>query len=503
MREDRQPPAAAAMLRRIAFSTVAAFLVQAVSGGEFYVTPKGSDSNPGTLAQPWKTIQHAAETLQPGDTVFVRRGIYRELVTINVSGLAGAPVTFANYAGEKPVIDAAGIAPPEEDRALIFIQDRSHLVIRGFELRNFSTAKPNLQPSGILVTGASHDIELRQNNVHAIRNTHKDGNAFGIAIYGTSPAQAITNLVIDGNEVHHLKTGNSESMVLNGNVTNFEVTNNRVHDNNNIGIDFAGFEETCPDPPLDRARDGVCRGNVVWNISSRSNPSYAGAAAADGIYCDGAARVVIERNIIYLADIGVELASEHGNGNCTDCVLRDNFIYRCRVTGLGLGGYDAQRGATLNCKVTNNTFHQNDTMRTGSGEVMLQHFLTNNTITQNIFVAGPQNVFVSNPASTNSGTVFDFNCYFSRGGAEESGWQWKEGDVSGFEAWKAAAGQDANSLFTDPMFVNAARANFRLKPQSPVVDRGDPAFVAGAGELDIDGAPRVTDGRVDLGADEQ
>ena len=57
--------------------------------------------------------------------------------------------------------------------------------------------------------------------------------------------------------------------MLNGNVTGFEVTNNRVHDNNNIGIDFIGFEGTCPDPALDRARDGVCRGNVVWNISSR------------------------------------------------------------------------------------------------------------------------------------------------------------------------------------------------------------------------------------------
>ena len=480
---------------------ITALLAQVSFAAEYYVATNGNDANPGTLLSPWKTIQKAADTLQPGDTVFVRRGTYKGLVNINVSGTAGSPITFTNYANEKPVMDATGIAPPPDDRALIYIADRSYLIIHGFEVRNFSTAKPELQPSGIFVTGASHDIELRNNNVHAIKNTHKDGNAFGIAIYGTSSTQAITGLVIEGNEVHHLKTGNSESMVVNGNVTGFAVTNNRVHDNNNIGIDFAGFENTCPVAALDRARDGVCRGNTVWNISSRANPSYAGSASADGIYCDGAKGVTIERNIIYLVDIGVELASEHGNGNCDGCILRDNFISHCRITGLGLGGYDAQRGATLNCTVTNNTFYQNDTLRTGSGEVMLQFYLTNNTLKQNIFVAGAQNVFVSNPATSNTGTVFDYNCYFSKSAAD-SEWQWKNAGITGFDAWKVTAAQDAHSLFADPKFVKPTTGNFRLQPASPAVDAGDPGFVAGAGELDIDGAARVTGARVEIGADE-
>jgi len=485
---------------------LAVLLAPAGLAAEFYVATKGSDANPGTIDQPWKTIQHAAETLQAGDTVFVRKGVYKALVNIHVSGTQGAPITFTNYPNEKAVIDGSGIVPLSDNCGLIFIQDQHDLVIRGFELRNFSTAKPDPQPAGIFVLGACYNIELRNNNVHAIRNTHKDGNGFGIAIYGTSDMQPITNLIIDGNEVHHLKTGNSESMVLNGNVTNFQVTHNRVHDNNNIGIDFAGFEQTCPDPAKDRARDGVCSDNVVWKISSRSNPSYAGSASADGIYCDGAERVVIERNVIYFADIGVELASEHGvqdgDGNCTDCTLRDNFIYKSRVAGLGLGGYDAMRGATINCSVTNNTFYQNDTMRTGSGEVMLQFYLTNNTIEQNIFVAGTQNVFVSNPATSNAGTVFDYNCYFSRGGAEDSGWQWKNADVTGFDAWKTASAQDTHSIFADPLFVKATRADFHLTAGSPAVNAGDPAFAAAAGETDIDGEQRVMGARVDIGADE-
>jgi len=212
--------------------------------------------------------------------------------------------------------------------------------------------------------------------------------------------------------------------------------------------------------------------------------------------------VTIERNIIYLADIGVELASEHANGNCTGCVLRDNFISRCRIAGLGLGGYDELRGSTLNCTVTNNTFYMNDSLRTGSGEVMLQFYLTNNTIKQNLFYAGAQNVFVSNPATSNDGTVFDYNGYFSKGGAANSEWMWKNAGLSGFDAWKTTTGQDAHSIFTDPKFVKPTIGNFHLLPISPAINAGDPNYSALSGELDIDRATRVTGPAIDLGADE-
>ena len=44
-------------------------------------------------------------------------------------------------------------------------------------------------------------------------------------------------------------------MTLNGNVTNFQVTNNLVHDNNNIGIDIIGCVRTGP-TGYDQARLG-------------------------------------------------------------------------------------------------------------------------------------------------------------------------------------------------------------------------------------------------------
>ena len=39
------------------------------TNSSFYVTTTGDDSNPGTLAAPWRTIQHAADTARAGSTV--------------------------------------------------------------------------------------------------------------------------------------------------------------------------------------------------------------------------------------------------------------------------------------------------------------------------------------------------------------------------------------------------------------------------------------------------
>ena len=64
--------------------------------------------------------------------------------------------------------------------------------------------------------------------------------------------------------------------MVNGNVTNFRITHNVVHDNNNIGIDIIGFERTAPDPAADQARDGVVSGDLVYNITSRGNPANMG-----------------------------------------------------------------------------------------------------------------------------------------------------------------------------------------------------------------------------------
>ncbi len=51
-----------------------------VSSAEYHVSPTGNDANPGTPAAPLRTIQRAAELAQPGDTITVHEGVYRERV---------------------------------------------------------------------------------------------------------------------------------------------------------------------------------------------------------------------------------------------------------------------------------------------------------------------------------------------------------------------------------------------------------------------------------------
>ena len=124
--------------------------------------------NPGTLDRPWRTIQKAANTVGAGSTVYVRGGVYNEKVTMNVSGAPGSVITFQSYPGETAIIDGSGLTPPDGWSALIDIRDKSHLVIKGFEIRNYQTDKKNHMPMGIFVTGAGDDIQILNNKVHHI-----------------------------------------------------------------------------------------------------------------------------------------------------------------------------------------------------------------------------------------------------------------------------------------------------------------------------------------------
>jgi hypothetical protein len=73
----------------------------------YYVSPSGSDSSPGTLAQPFATVQHGVNQLLAGDTLILRAGNYHENVTVARSGTASAPITLAAYPGETAALIGA------------------------------------------------------------------------------------------------------------------------------------------------------------------------------------------------------------------------------------------------------------------------------------------------------------------------------------------------------------------------------------------------------------
>lgn len=466
----------------------------------YYVAVDGDNNNPGTLTQPWQTIQYAADQVIAGDTVWVRGGVYNERVTLNTSGNeVDGPITFQSYTGETAVLDGAGLVVPDDTNGLFLIDGQAYILIEGFELRNYTTTNPDRVPVGILVTGEAHHIRLRHNLVHHIENNGgSDGNAHGIAIYGTEAPNAIDDLLIEGNELRNLTLGNSEALVLNGNVTNFVVSYNQVHDNDNIGIDLIGFEGVAPDPAYDQVRDGVVSDNVVYNIDTLNNPAYFGEQSAAGIYVDGGTRIVIERNHVYQSNFGIEIASEHDNQATSDITVRNNLIVHNHIAGLAMGGYDEQRGSTENCAIINNTFFENDVNQTGSGELLMQFDTRDNTVKNNIFFANPQSLFFSNDYVENQGNLVDYNLYFAPDGSTSSQWGWQNVYYTGFDAYRTATGNDANSLFADPQFVNAAVPDLHLLPGSPAIDQGE--NLPDAGPVDFDGAVRQQNGRVDMGA---
>jgi hypothetical protein len=75
-------------------------------GTTYFVDPvKGDDAQAGSEAKPWKTVRHGTRRLKPGETLYLRGGVYYEKVHLTRSGTADARIVIASYPGELAVID--------------------------------------------------------------------------------------------------------------------------------------------------------------------------------------------------------------------------------------------------------------------------------------------------------------------------------------------------------------------------------------------------------------
>jgi hypothetical protein len=78
----------------------------------FYVSPAGSDNNPGTLTQPFKTLSKGTSVLRPGDLLYLRGGTYQQRLRLASSGTALQPIVVSGYPGETAIIDGANYTIP-------------------------------------------------------------------------------------------------------------------------------------------------------------------------------------------------------------------------------------------------------------------------------------------------------------------------------------------------------------------------------------------------------
>lgn len=422
-----------------------------VSSNTYYVSPSGNDNNLGTIDNPFKTIQNGVDKLNPGDTLKIRSGKYIEKINIEKSGVSNGFITIQNYENENPILDGS----IGDQDGVISISDQSFIRIKGLEITNNSKGDT---PSGIFIEGKGKGIEIINNKVHDIKS---NDNAHGIAVYGTDSSSGIQDIKLIGNELYNLELGQSESMVVNGNVDNFLIQGNKIHDNNNIGICCIGFENTAKSN--DQARNGIVKENTVYNISSKSNPTYYGEECADGIYIDGGKDIVIERNKSYNSNIGIEVSSEHKDKISDNNIVRNNIVYGCNLYGISIGGSDTENGYADKCKIYNNTVYNCEVgvniQKTKSNEIVNNIVYSKNLLEGSI----GSNIIKNN-------------------------------------LWYSNIDSKGLSPFSDPKFANALAGDFRLLIDSKAINLGDTSISSLIGDKDYLGNNRIIEGSIDCGA---
>ncbi|MBL8012664.1 MAG: right-handed parallel beta-helix repeat-containing protein [Candidatus Omnitrophica bacterium] len=169
-------------------------LAQNAFAAEYYMSPFGNDSNPGTLAAPWKTmdrLQVAQAILRPGDTVWFRGGDYM-LTDSDVNGryrVLVANVTYKNYSGEVPVIVWDRVVRRTTHNWMLWLNADS-ITIDGLNFRVTERSRSfgqlpnngeNIKGNGVVPGGL---VTWQSNG--KIRNCSIENFSVGVGVYGGS-----------------------------------------------------------------------------------------------------------------------------------------------------------------------------------------------------------------------------------------------------------------------------------------------------------------------------
>jgi parallel beta-helix repeat protein len=252
---------------------------------------RGSDNNPGTLTQPFRTISKGVDKLVAGDTLFIRGGTYPEIITINVSGSFTAPITISAYPNEHVLIDDTS-QPATISKWVPAIKimgnyitvqnlDVTYPQARGLSIEGSYNKIYNLDIHGVL----THAVTIYgQNNLISSSRIH-DSVGVGINLLGP-------NNILESNLVYKVNLSNDLTVYSGANWgggivigdsdpahaysgLNSVVRNNAVYDTYGEGI-------------LCMYTDNVLiEGNRVWDNW------------AEDIYLDQCSYTTIRNNLIY------------------------------------------------------------------------------------------------------------------------------------------------------------------------------------------------------------
>jgi len=407
--------------------------VAATTGNAYYVATTGSDSNPGTLASPFRTVQKCGDVAQPGETCLIRAGTYSTLRPAR-SGTSGNPITFKNYPNESPVLNysyTAGIGPNPE----VFVIDlsyRSGIVIDGLTLTGGS--------QGIMMYSGSNDNQILNCEVKGAWGT-------GITIWGNSNRNLVKNCKIHDNVQQNWPRGAIYSRggtwgagIIAASGTNQNIfESNYVYWNHGEGMTFGigGANNT--------AQYNVIADN--WSVN---------------LYADGVlGTTVFNGNLVYLTNeaknwptidpqgrnkstaLGIGLAVEPDSSfvsALSGLQITNNIVVNANG---GIYAWPEEAGHTFSgWLIANNTLINNGTgliiHNSGAGVDSIN-------VRKNIITANTYAQLNVSPAPTNA--YFGDNIY---NGVNTF---YRAGFALNYAGWLSASGE-ANSYFTSPLLLN-------------------------------------------------
>jgi hypothetical protein len=433
-------------------ATVTANNTAAVVGKTYYVSGAGSDAADGaTIATAFRTLQHAADLTQPGDTVYAMNGVYTnacascDVLDISTAGTEKAWITYEANAGQKPTISFSGwegvffkpTAAYVEVSGFTIVGNNDNVTLAGAQAQ--STTKPDPAYNGNCVSadGRKGTATVRPHHLRILNNVIRKCGGGGVStieadyvtisgntiydtswysIYGTSPISTLGDWNSDSSTAYKMI-----------------VTGNRIF----------GSRELIPWVTAGKITDG--EGIIV--DSTRNSAYEAKISIAPYV-----GRTLIANNVIF------------ANGSSAIEVFESDHV-----------------------DVVNNSTYQNvgTPILSGRGEMNLNRASDVNVINNIFYCAAGQNPVAVVPRTT-SAIVLDYNLYF--GGANT-------GDVP----------NGANDLVGNPLYVDAADANpldvlLKVSSKSPAVGSGR-SYLAPA--KDFLGNPRPGVKGYDRGAYQQ
>jgi len=298
--------------------------------GTYYVSPAGSDANPGTQLQPLKTFHRAAKMSRPGDTFIFEDGIYNEtqypwIEQTNGLATASSPVVFKARNKHRAVLVFQNL---QHEKILI---RQHHVTLQDFEITQ--NVRGGVNDHMVFAYNGSANVTIIGNKIHNVTTDCVKGNRTSNLLVQDNLCYDSQNEGIDvlnsydvtvvGNEVWNV--GRS-GILLKGGGRDFKVFNNYVHASSPMVFGIVLGGQSCTGCTYDFSTSGYeAYNSVAYNNVIVSNPA---GMIQQGLTLMGAADSAFINNIVIGAQTAIVLTAAPGTsyGWAWNPMVKNPFI---------------------------------------------------------------------------------------------------------------------------------------------------------------------------------